>query len=152
MPAPASPEPMSPEKLYTPQVLALATGLAAWPLADDLALAGHARSKSCGSTLALGLATDPGGRIMRVGLRARACAIGQAAAAVFAGGVEGKAAADVLAARDAIALWLGGEGPLPDWPGLEAIAAARAYPARHGAILLAWNAASEALCAPLAPG
>jgi hypothetical protein len=34
---------------------------------------------------------------------------------------------------------------LPDWPGVEAIAAARDYPARHGAIMLPWTAARDAL-------
>jgi hypothetical protein len=34
---------------------------------------------------------------------------------------------------------------LPDWPGLTAIAAARDYPARHGAIMLAWQAARQLL-------
>ena len=42
--------------------------------------------------------------------------------------------------------WLVQEtAPQPGWPGLDALAAARAYPARHGAILLAWRAALEAL-------
>jgi len=44
-----------------------------------------------------------------------------------------------------MAAWLGGAGQMPDWPGLAAIAAARDYPARHGAILLPWRAALDAL-------
>jgi hypothetical protein len=127
---------MSAEKLYTPKVLALATGLAAWPLSGDLPVQASARSKSCGSTLTLGLSTGADGRIARVGLRAQACAIGQA---------------DVGEARDRIANWLAGSAPMPDWPGLDSIAAAQGLPARHGAILLAWNAASEALCAEPEP-
>jgi len=34
---------------------------------------------------------------------------------------------------------------LPDWPGLDAIEAARAFPGRHGAMLLPWQAALAAL-------
>lgn len=138
---------MSATVLYTPEVLSLATGLAAYPWDDSLPLKGEARSRSCGSTIALALATDADGRIERIALRSSACAIGQAAAAIFAAAVQGRDATDVRNAELAIAAWLAGEADLPDWPGLEAIAAARAYPARHNAILLAWQAARELLSA-----
>ena len=130
--------------LYTNDVLSLATSLAAWPLTDDLPLIGSARAHTCGSTIELGVALDAGHRIARIGLRARACAIGQAAAAIFAGAATGQSAQDVAKAETAIEAWLGG-GADPDWPGFAAIAAARAYPARHGAILLPWRAALVAL-------
>jgi NifU-like protein involved in Fe-S cluster formation len=131
--------------LYTSEVLALATGLAAYPWDDKLPLKGEARSKSCGSTIALALGVDEAGRIGRVALRSQACAIGQAAAAIFAKAAPGRTAADIREADQAIASWLAGEGDLPDWPGLDAIAAARAYPGRHGAIRLAWQAARDML-------
>lgn len=131
--------------LYTPQVLALATGLALWPWDDALPLQGSARSQSCGSTLALGLATDAAGRIAQIGVRAQACAIGQAAAAIFAQSAVGKSPADIEAAAAGLSKWLGGGGPRPDWPGFELLEPARAYPARHGAIRLAWQAARELL-------
>ncbi len=136
---------MSATALYSPEVLALATSLSAFPWDEALPFKGLARSQSCGSTLALGLATDAEGRIERLGMRAQACAIGQAAAAIFAGAARGLDAAAIVAADDDIAHWLAGEGALPDWPGLSTIAAAHAYPARHGAIRLAWRAARGAL-------
>jgi hypothetical protein len=34
---------------------------------------------------------------------------------------------------------------MPDWPGLAAIAPAREFPGRHGAIMLPWTAARDAL-------
>jgi NifU-like protein involved in Fe-S cluster formation len=131
--------------LYTPEVLGLATSLAAFPWDETLPLRGDARSRSCGSTIALGLATDADGRIDRVALRSSACAIGQAAAAIFAAAAPGRDAREIERAEQAIAAWLAGEGALPDWPGLTAIAAARDYPARHGAIMLAWQAARQLL-------
>lgn len=131
--------------LYTPEVLALATGLAAYPWDEALPLIGSARSKSCGSTVMLGLATDGEGRIERVGIKSSACAIGQAAAAIFAAAAIGRDAADIARAERAIAAWLAGDAPLPDWPGFAAIAPARDYPGRHGAILLAWQAARDLL-------
>ena len=133
--------------LYTNEVLFLATSLAAWPLSDDLPLTGSARAPTCGSTIELGMSLGAGQRIARIGVRARACAIGQAAAAIFAGAATGQSAQDLAAAQAAIERWLGG-GADPDWPGFAAIAAARAYPARHGAILLPWRAALVALDQP----
>ena len=79
---------MSAERLYTAQVLGLATQLAAWPWDEALPLQGAGRSRSCGSSLELGLGLDDHGRIARLGLRAQACAIGQAAAAIFAEGAR----------------------------------------------------------------
>lgn len=130
--------------LYTPQVLALATSLARYPLGEDLPLRGSARSPTCGSTIELGLALDNQGAVQGIGLRAHACAIGQAAAAIFAEGAAGRDAMAIKTAEAAIGGWLAG-GPLPNWPMFDAIAAARAYPARHGAILLPWKAALAAL-------
>lgn len=136
---------MSTTVLYTPEVLALAIELARHPLTDDLPLRGEARSRSCGSTIALGLAFDAEGAIARVGLRSHACAIGQASAAIFAANAAGVTVGDLRATRTAVAAWLAGEGALPEWPGFAAIAAARDYPARHGAVMLPWDAAVEAL-------
>lgn len=131
--------------LYSPAVLALATGLSAFPFDDALPLLGEARSPACGSTLAMRLTVDPVGRIERIGLRAQACAIGQASAAIFAKAAPGRTLDDVATALADLERWLGGGGALPAWPGLDAIAAAQAYPGRHGALLLPWKAAIAAL-------
>lgn len=134
--------------LYTPEVLALATNLARFALDEGLTLRGSARSPSCGSSLDLGLALDSSGRIERIGLRSHACAIGQAAAAIFAGGAKGRNREAIAAAETALAAWLAG-GELPDWPGLGVLARARDYPARHAAVMLPWRAALGALPSPV---
>lgn len=131
--------------LYTPAILAAAMTLADFAWDDALPLRGEARSRRCGSTLALGLGVDGEGRITGIGLRAHACAIGQASAQVFAGAAVGRTRGDILAARAALAAWLAGEAPAPDWPGVLLIEPALAYPARHDAIVLAWDAALAAL-------
>ena len=131
--------------LYTPDVLALATSLAAFRFDEDLQLQADARSRSCGSTLRLGLALDETGRVARVGLRSQACAIGQASAAIFAQASVGRTAQEINATAEAIARWLAGEEEQPDWPGLTTIAAARDFPGRHGALMLPWTAAVQAL-------
>ncbi|MCB2078324.1 MAG: iron-sulfur cluster assembly scaffold protein [Novosphingobium sp.] len=136
---------MSATRLYTPEVLGLATSLSEYPLDDSLPLVAEARSRSCGSTIVLGLETDADGRIANVGVRSQACAIGQAAAAIFAAGAKGLTAGEIAIAENAISAWLAGDGPLPDWPGMDAIALAHEYPGRHGAIKLAWEAARQVL-------
>ena len=131
--------------LYSPEILAAAVGLAEFPLDQALPLHGEARSRSCGSTLRVALSLDKQGRVARIGCRAQACAVGQAAAQLFANAAPGRSAVEIAATRAELALWLTGEAPAPDWPGIALLDPARDYPARHGAILLAWDAALAAL-------
>lgn len=139
---------MSAEKLYSPQLLAAAVELAQWPALETAPYHGAARAPTCGSTLAMDLTLDGIGRIERIGLRVRACAVGQAAAAVFARHARGQDLARIKAAHDRFAAWLEEEAPAPNWPDLELIAPARDYRARHGAMLLPWKAAISALSSP----
>lgn len=138
--------------LYTPDMLGLAVSLAQFPLTEDLPHMGEARSATCGSAVALGCALDEHGAISRLGLRASACAVGQAAAALFAQSAKGHNAASIARARRELASWLAGQAELPDWPGIATIAPARGYPGRHGAVTLAWDAALAALSKAPAPG
>jgi len=133
------------ERLYTPELLSLTLRLAEYRWDDALLLQGNARSKSCGSTLAIGLCLDDAGRIERLGLKVQACAIGQATAAIFADAAVGLGRDEIGAAQKAMREWITGEGPLPEWPGIAAIEPARSYPARHGAMMLPWDAAMAAL-------
>lgn len=131
--------------LYTPHLLALAVSLASVPFDPAMPLLGEARSRTCGSTLKLSCRVDEYGLMRSPGVQVAACAVGQAAAAIFMRGAIGLTRAEIASARASIAGWLENGGAAPDWPGLDALAAARAYPARHGAILLAWDAALGAL-------
>lgn len=139
-------------RLYTPAVLALATGLAAYPLADDLPFKAEARSRTCGSEVALGLALAADGTIARIGMQVRACAIGQASAALLAQDAQGRAPGALAATLGALESWLAGDGALPDWPGLDLLEPARAHPARHSALLLPWTAARKALSSSVTAG
>jgi NifU-like protein involved in Fe-S cluster formation len=132
-------------KLYTPNLLALATGLAAFPLHGPFQLQSTARSRACGSIVEVGVDCDEGGRIARIGLTVTACAVGQSAATIMARGAAGRSAPDMAAARARIEQWLAGTGPLPDWPGFAALEPALPHAGRHGALLLPWKAVDQAL-------
>lgn len=136
---------MSAERLYTPQMLAAAVELANYPPMEDAPFAGSARSPACGSTLDMDLVLTADGKIDRIGMRVRACAVGQAAAAIFARHARSLSGDEIGVARHAFSAWLAGNGEQPDWPDVELIAAAREFPGRHGAMLLPWNAATAAL-------
>jgi NifU-like protein involved in Fe-S cluster formation len=132
--------------LYTPEMLALATRLAAYPLDDSLPLRAAARSRTCGSVIELGVACDDQECITAIGMKLAACAIGQASAAIMATAIAGRPAPEIVAAHHQLEEWLAGRSALPDWPGLQVIAPALPHKGRHGALLLPWTAAREALC------
>ncbi len=131
--------------LYSPALLGLAVELADYPLTAELTLRGEARSRSCGSTLVLGCTTDNGGAIAAIGMRVSACAVGQAAAAIFARDAHGRDAASLERSLTAVESWLAGTAGRPAWPGLEALDPALPHPGRHEAIRLPWRAALAAL-------
>jgi NifU-like protein involved in Fe-S cluster formation len=137
--------------LYTPDILALAVELADYPL-DNLPRRGEAHSRVCGSRVIVGTDSLAAGRIGRVGAQVTACAIGQAAAALFLRSAAGRDGADIASALAAIEAWLAGGDQMPSWPDVAELEPARAYPARHAAILLPWKAALAALSNPAGAG
>ncbi|WP_299192596.1 iron-sulfur cluster assembly scaffold protein [uncultured Erythrobacter sp.] len=129
-------------KLYTPNLLALSVELAAFPHDPNAAFQGRASSRTCGSEVLLSASNAQLGQL---GLQVAACAVGQAAAALFAVAAPGKDAASLEAQMQSLEQWLAGEGEAPDLARIHLIEPARAYPARHAAILLPWRAALDAL-------
>ena len=132
-------------KLYTPRLLSLAAELADYPYTEPFQHSAEVRSRTCGSVLLLGADLDSEGRVERIGTQVTACAVGQSSAAIMVAQAAGKSAEEFAAARAAVEGWLAGEGDLPDWPGFDALEPALAHPGRHGALLLPWNAAQQAL-------
>ena len=75
-----------------------------------------------------------------------ACAFGQASAALLERAAPGRSRDQVSEAVIALTDWLGGRRADPgEWPGLEALAPARAKTGRHGAILLPFRALHAAM-------
>ncbi|MBV8971562.1 MAG: iron-sulfur cluster assembly scaffold protein, partial [Sphingomonadaceae bacterium] len=130
--------------LYNTQILRLA---AAIPLAGRLVgpQASVVRvSPVCGSKVTADVDLE-GGSVARFAQDVRACALGQASAALLGAHVVGRTPDEIAAARDALAAYLRGEAETPGgWPGLDVFALARPHKARHGSILLAFQAAAAA--------
>lgn len=140
--------PARPGALYSSALLGLAVELADYPLTDGLILRGEARSRSCGSTLALGCTTDADGGIAEIGMRVSACAVGQASAAIFAKEAHGRNSASLERSLAGVESWLAGDTERPAWPGLEALDPVLPHTGRHDAIRLPWRAALAALSNP----
>ena len=137
-------------KLYTPEMLSLATQLANYPLSGSYDKTAQARSKICGSSLSIGLDVHDG-VIAGIGLKVAACAVGQSSAAILAGSAVDKSVEDITQTHNALRAWLDGEADLPQWPGLKALAGARDHTGRHDALILPWEAAILALSSVATP-
>lgn len=132
-------------KLYSGRILALAADIP--HLGRLSAPTGSARKRSplCGSTVTVDLVMQAG-RVVDFGQDVKACALGQAAAAVLGAVVIGRSLAELQAARDDLQAMLGANGPVPAAPfaGFEVLIPARDYKNRHASILLCLDAACEA--------
>lgn len=86
-----------------------------------------------------------GGRLTELGLDVKACALGQASAALMAAQAIGMSAQELEQARDSLTAYLAGDSDdLDFWPGLAVLAPARGYPARHASIRLGFEAVADA--------
>ncbi|PTE13841.1 iron-sulfur cluster assembly scaffold protein [Pseudogemmobacter blasticus] len=134
-------------KLYSGRILALTTDI---PHLGRLpAPQGSARKRSplCGSTVTADVVLRDG-RVAEFAQDVKACALGQASAAILGRVVIGRSRAELEAAREALRAMLQG-GPVPDAPfdGYEVLTPARDYKNRHASILLALEAACAACAA-----
>ncbi|MCE8554984.1 iron-sulfur cluster assembly scaffold protein [Ruegeria pomeroyi] len=133
-------------KLYSGRILALAADIPHLERLDSPDATVKKRSPLCGSTVTVDVKLRDG-RIDQFGQDVKACALGQAAAAVVGAAVIGTTRAQIEAARDQLKAMLKQEGPVPDAPfdGLEVLIPARDYKNRHASILLTLEATAEAL-------
>lgn len=131
--------------LYTPEILRLAASIPFDGRLESPMARAERRSPTCGSRITIDIDMDGDGRIARIGMLVRSCALGQASAAILAEHAVGRRAADIAAARDALAAWLAGErADAPAWPGLPLFAGALSHRGRHPSIRLAFEAAAQA--------
>ena len=138
--------------LYNTEILRLAATIPHHARLPDPMGTAEKRSPICGSRVTVDVDTDADGRVAALGLLVRACALGQASSSLMGAAVIGKTPAEIADARDQLAAWLAGTGPLPDWPGFELFTPALPHSARHASIRLAFEAAAEAAAMAAAKG
>ncbi len=133
-------------QLYSRRILALTTEIAHQGRLDQPEGTAMRRSPHCGSSVTVDVRLRDG-RIAEFAQQVRACALGQASAAVLGQAVIGQDRAGIQQARDQLQAMLKQDGPPPQAPfaELEALLPARDYPNRHASILLAWDATLDAL-------
>ena len=135
-------------KLYSTRILALAAEI---PHLGRLAApdgSASKRSPLCGSTITVDV-TVAQGRISGFAQDVKACALGQASAAILGRVVIGKTEQDLIDAKGALATMLTDNGPAPtgDFATYEVLRAAQDYKNRHASILLALEATCAAVAA-----
>jgi NifU-like protein involved in Fe-S cluster formation len=134
------------EPLYSLDILRLAAATAEAPRLADPDGSAERSSRTCGSRIVVDVALDEAGRVAAYGHVVNACALGQASAALLARNVHGLDRANLVQVRDDVADYLTGTSEhLPEWTGIDALARARPYRARHPAILLPFEAAVDAV-------
>jgi len=132
-------------KLYSARILALAADIPHHGRLEAPQASVRKRSPLCGSTVTVDLDVEDG-RVARFAQDVKACALGQAAAAVLGQAVLGRTPEELARAAAQLEAMLKSEGPVPDAPfqGFEALTPAREFKNRHTSILLAVQAAAEA--------
>ncbi|MDJ1008145.1 MAG: iron-sulfur cluster assembly scaffold protein [Paracoccaceae bacterium] len=133
-------------KLYSGRILELASAIPHAGRLDGPDATVKRRSPLCGSTVTVDVGLD-GGRISRFGQDVKACALGQASAAIAGAHAIGRTRAEVEAARDALRAMLteGGAPPGAPYDGFEVLEPARDFKNRHASIMLALEATAEAM-------
>jgi len=133
------------DDLYSAKVLTLAANM---PHAGRLAApqaTSEKVSKLCGSRVLVDLSVTDG-RVSAFAQEVKACALGQAAAAVLGSHVLGAQVEEIERARDELKAMLktGAEPPTGRFADLALLEVVKDYPARHASTLLAFEAAAEA--------
>ena len=133
------------DDLYSAKILTLAANM---PRAGRLAApdaSSQKVSKLCGSTVVVDIKFEDG-KVSDFAQDVRACALGQAAAAVLGANVIGASIHELETARDQLRSMLkaGAEPPEGRFVDLKALQPVKDDPARHASTLLAFEAAVEA--------
>jgi NifU-like protein involved in Fe-S cluster formation len=133
------------DDLYSAKILKLAANMphaGRLPAPDGTA---EKVAKLCGSRIVVDVRLADG-KVADFAQEVKACALGQAAAAVLGSAVIGAAPEEIEMARDAFRAMLKDGGPAPTgrFSDLAMLAPVKDYPPRHASTLLAFEATVEA--------
>ncbi|MCX7559911.1 iron-sulfur cluster assembly scaffold protein [Sulfitobacter sp. F26204] len=133
-------------KLYSARILALAAEIPHLGRLESPDATVKRRSPLCGSTVTVDVqVTD--GRLTDLGQDVKACALGQAAAAVAGEAAPGATLDVITRGRDQLRAMLKEHGKVPDAPfdGFDVLTPAVAFKNRHASIMLSMEAIVEAM-------
>jgi NifU-like protein involved in Fe-S cluster formation len=133
------------DDLYSARILKLAANMPRAGRLSAPAASSEKVSRLCGSKVVVDVSVTDG-RVVDFAQDVRACALGQASAAILGEHVIGASVGELVEARDGLRAMLKTGGPPPDgrFADLAVLAQVRDFPARHASTLLAFEAAAEA--------
>jgi len=134
------------DDLYSAKLLRLAAEMPRAGRLRDPDASSEKVSKLCGSRVVVDVKVD-GDRVTDFAQDVKACALGQASAAVLGAHVIGASLKELETTRDAFKAMLKADGPPPQgrFADLALLAPVKDYPARHTSTLLAFEAVAEAV-------
>jgi NifU-like protein involved in Fe-S cluster formation len=133
------------DQLYNTRILRLAANIPHLARLENPQISVTKVSPICGSKITVDIDMIDG-RVGQFGQEVRACALGQSSASILGTHVIGKTAAELSTARDALRAFLNQQATtLPaEWTDYDIFTPAIPHRARHGSIMLALEAATEA--------
>lgn len=135
--------------LYSIDILRLAANTVDFPRLTAPHATVERRSKTCGSVIVADVRLGDDGRVEACGYQLYACAVGQAAATIMGRAAIGRSPEEIVTLAQQLRAFLMGERDAPPAiEGIDALVPVRAYRARHGAALLAFDATAAAAAAP----
>ena len=139
------------DDLYSARILSLAANMPRAVRLDAPDASAEKTAKLCGSRIVVDVVMREG-RVADFAQEVKACALGQAAAAVLGANVIGASPAEIEMARDQFRAMLKADGPPPEgrFSDLAVLAPVKDYPPRHASALLAFEATAEACRAAMA--
>jgi NifU-like protein involved in Fe-S cluster formation len=135
------------DALYSSRILGLAANMPGAGRLDAPDGSSEKIARLCGSRVVVDVTLDKAGRVNGFAQDVKACALGQAAAAVLGGSIHGAGLDEIENARLGLRAMLkdGGSPPSGRFSDLAMLEPVKAYPARHASTLLAFEAAVEAV-------
>jgi NifU-like protein involved in Fe-S cluster formation len=133
------------DDLYSSKILTLAANMPRAGRLASPAATSEKISRLCGSRVLVDLVVEHE-HIIDFAQDVRACALGQASAAVLGQNVVGASIGEIQVARDALYAMLKADGAPPEgrFADLAVLKPVKDYPARHASTMLAFDAALEA--------
>ncbi|MBO6674074.1 MAG: iron-sulfur cluster assembly scaffold protein [Rhizobiales bacterium] len=135
------------DDLYSARLLSLSANIPNLGRLDAPQGSSTRHARMCGSVVTVDVVLNSDGLVCEFAQDVKACALGQASAAVLGEGVMGASPKEVSQARDGLRSLLAGEDVAfgDRFADLSIFEAVRDYKARHASVMLAFEATAQAM-------